>query len=141
MRWSSVATMMRPTKSSVSSFSQSTESSFASAAWSGPGKTAMISSPMVFTTRPPCPSQAIRTNDRQRPMAFSASASPTVSYSLVLPLTSANNTATSVASLVMIAAQSVFHGAKYNASMVIARRAAAHTGFPGPVGLPFTSAP
>ncbi len=51
----------------------------APAAASGLGNSAMISSPIVFTTRPPVDSAALRMRSMQRPIAVSAAASPAVS--------------------------------------------------------------
>src|SRR5437899_3865134 len=63
---------------------------------SGVGKRTITSSPMVFTTWPPVDSAAVRSRSMQRAMAFSATASPAVSISRVLPLTSAKRTVASL---------------------------------------------
>src|SRR5467141_2755917 len=63
---------------------------------SGVGKSTITSSPIVFTTWPPVDSAAVRSRSMQRAMAFSATASPAVSISRVLPLTSAKRTVASL---------------------------------------------
>src|SRR5690606_19421446 len=73
----------------------STRACMTPAAWQASSavlKVAMSSSPMVFTTLPPQATMARSTRFRQRSIARSASASPSFSYSCVLPATSANNT-------------------------------------------------
>src|SRR6185436_155727 len=57
------------------------------------GKIAIASSPIVLTMRPPCSSQICRITSSARPIVASASASPSVSYNLVLPAMSANRIA------------------------------------------------
>src|SRR6187455_756802 len=57
------------------------------------GKIAIASSPIVLTIRPPCSSQICRITSSARPIVASASASPSVSYNLVLPAMSANRIA------------------------------------------------
>src|SRR3989454_8051941 len=68
----------------------------ASTAASGVGKSTITSSPIVFTTWPPVDSAAVRSRSMQRAMAFSATASPCVSISRLLPLTSAKRTVASL---------------------------------------------
>src|SRR5437667_32974 len=70
----------------------------ASTAASGVGKRTITSSPIVFTTWPPVDSAAVRSRSMQRAIAFSATASPCVSISRVLPLTSAKRTVASLMS-------------------------------------------
>src|SRR5690606_33938815 len=73
----------------------STRACMTPAAWQASSaelKVAISSSPMVFTTLPPQATMARSTRFRQRSIARRASASPSFSYSCVLPATSANNT-------------------------------------------------
>src|SRR5262245_24655340 len=65
----------------------------ASTASSAVVKVAITSSPMVLTTRPPWRSVALVITSMQRATVSRAFTSPSSSYSLVLPTTSANSTA------------------------------------------------
>ena len=64
----------------------------AAAAAFGVEKSAIMASPMVFTTRPPCASTASRSICMQTAISSTARESPAVSYSRVLPVISANRT-------------------------------------------------
>src|ERR1017187_3447813 len=78
-----------------SSFTPSCISIAAAVASPAEGNTAITSSPMVLITRPPCSCVLLLNSVMQSSMATTATASPAVSYSFVLPLTSTNRTATS----------------------------------------------